>query len=642
MTGHSLELFHLRELSKRYPTSESALARLACLRAFATLPVGTVHVISDIHGEFKKLRHIINNGSGSLRALVDTYMATSLTGAERQQLLNFIHYPRETWSLLELHDPAAREALLRNVIRWEFALLRELSNAYPIAAVAQTLPKAYRELFREFLFSPQLQRSEAFESALIDTFVAHDRGLDLLRITARAIRNSLITELVIAGDLGDRGPRIDRVLSYLMRQPRVSITWGNHDATWMGACLGHEACIATVLRVSLRYRRLSQLEEGYGIITAPLEKLAREVYGDDPAQQFSCKGEGLREELLLRRMQKAIAICQFKLEGQLIQRNPQFAMEHRNLLHRIDPQQKTVTIGDETYPLTDHHFPTIDWSDPYRLSPEEQACMERLRQSFLQSPMLWEQMQFVLRRGAMYLVRENHLIFHACVPVDEKGVFLSFEVDGVQRSGRALFDALGLVVARAFRKADIKDLDVLWYLWAGERSPWFGKDKMATFEGYFVADQASHKEIKNPYFKLIHDRDFCARVLREFDVSPDKGMIVNGHVPVKIDEGESPLKASGMAVTIDGAFSEAYGDKGYTLVIDHHGSYLVQHHHFDSVEESILRGQDIVPAMTSLRSQSAPILAAESEQGRSMREEAKMLEALLAAYEQNLLPESLG
>jgi fructose-1,6-bisphosphatase-3 len=403
----------------------------------------------------------------------------------------------------------------------------------------------------------------------------------------------------------------------------------------MGACLGQEALIATVLRISLRYGRIAQLEEGYGIPVEPLEMLARSAYADDPAERFRSKGEDLREPLLLARMQKAATILQLKLEGQTTRRNPEFGLEHRNLLHRIDPVAGTVTIDDHTYPLLDRLFPTIDFNDPYTLTELEARCLASLRQSFLDSPALWRDMRFVADQGSMIATRDENLIFHGCVPSDAKGEPVDFEVDGAPRRGKALFEALDKVVRRAIRDRATRDVDMLYYLWAGPRSPLFGKDRMATFETYFVADKKTHVETKDPYFSLIHEKWFCESLAKEFGIDPAKMLIVNGHVPVKLEEGESPLKRSQMAVTIDGAFSEAYGDKGYTLVIAAERTYLAQHHHFESIQNAIERGADIVPTIQDLRTYAEPRRVGETARGREIREEIAGLERLAVAYREN-------
>src|SRR5581483_3166948 len=536
------------------------------------------------HGEYKKLRHIINNASGSLRPLVEFLLGERLSADELRLFLAVLYYPRETIDYLKpsLVDPDRRREWVRRTLRLQFEIVRSLARSYRHDYVTGLFPIECRELFQELLVEDSKGRGPDYVNLMIDALTVHDNDLWIVRAASRLVRNLSVFETIVAGDLGDRGPRVDRVIGYLMQQPKVSFTWGNHDAEWMGACLGQEALIATVMRISLRYRRLSQLEEGFGVIAAPLEKLARTVYGDDPADLFKTKGVGLRDDLIMARMQKAISIIQFKLEGQASRRHPDWQMEHRNLLHRIDLKEGTVEIDGKVYPLRDKYLPTLNPDDPYALSVEEKACMDRLKESFLSSERLWEQMSFVVKHGTMWLRRDQAVIFHGCVPVDADGNDLPLSIDGVERKGRAMFDALELIVRRAFRKgreAAEEDKDWLWYLWTGPTSPLFGKDRMATFETYFVEDKQTQVETKNPYFKLIHDANFCNRICAEFGVEQD-GLIVNGHVPVRVDKGEEPLKRGGNAITIHGAFSEAYGDRGYTLVLAPDRVDLAEHHHF--------------------------------------------------------------
>ncbi|MFL6209163.1 MAG: fructose-bisphosphatase class III [Pyrinomonadaceae bacterium] len=632
----------LNALAENYPTAGAALAEVAGLRAALSLPKGVIHVVSDVHGEYKKLRHIINNASGSLRPMVNRLFKDHLSDEAQQDLLAALYYPREYMELHResLRDPAGRGDWVRRTLRWQFEIMRELARNYRHEHVARLLPVEFDELFEELHDEPITGRT-AYIDAMIDALAAHDQDLAAVRAASRLVRDLSVAELIVAGDLGDRGPRVDKVIDYLQEQPHVAFTWGNHDASWMGACLGQEALIATVLRISLRYRRLSQLEEGYGLIITPLEKLARTVYADDPAECFKTKGTGLRDDLLMARMQKAIAIMQFKLEGQTSRRHPEWGFEERNLLHRINFAEQTVEIGGNVYPLLDAYLPTIDPADPYALSADERVCMARLRQSFVSSSRLWEHMSFLVRHGAMWLRRDQALIFHGCVPVDEQGAFLSHEVDGQARAGRELFDAFDLVVRRAFRKgaqtADT-DADWLWYLWTGACSPLFGKDRMATFESYFVADKEARKEHKNAYFKLIHDAEFCRRVCAEFGVTA-QGLIVNGHVPVKVEKGEEPVKQGGGAVTIDGAFSEAYGDRGYTLILAPERVALAEHHHFESIADAITAGADIVPKVTTVRAYERPRLIADTEEGAALRQRLDALERLVSAYEEGALLE---
>ena len=634
---------YLKELSKLYPTIDSALSKIASLRAELALPKATIHVISDVHGEYKKLRHVINNASGSFKPIVEEMFCSRLSAAEMQQLLNLIYYPSETYEFLEkdFKNKEAKVEFINRKLVLEFEIFKHLAKKRLLQDCEQVLPKDYKGVFLEILFSSSEQNLSEYTQTLTKYFVEQRKEVELLRMVARVIRNLLISEIIVAGDLGDRGPRLDKVVSYIMHQPNVSITWGNHDASWLGACLGDLTCIATVLRISLRYRRLSQLEEGYGIPIAPLEKLARTLYSDDKCERFPCKGDGLRDDILMARMQKAIAMIQFKLEAQAIRRNPHFMLEDRNLLHKIDPKDFTIEMNSKKHKLLDSFFPSIDWNDPYKLSADEELCMQRLQESFLHSPVLWEHFRYVVNKGSMYVVRDGHLIFHACVPVDQSGEFLAFEIDGSKYKGKALFDAVSNVIQRAIRHREQGDLDMLWYLWGGPLSPFFGKDKMSTFETYFIEDEELRHEEKNPYFKLIHQKEFCKKILREFGANPEQGIIVNGHVPVKIEKGESPIKESGLAVTIDGAFSEAYGDKGYTMVLDSNHTYLAQHHHFESVKDSITKGTDIVPTTTELIRYDKTRHVSDTEKGAEIQDHIEILENLIKAYRSGHVREKL-
>jgi fructose-1,6-bisphosphatase III len=638
------ELTSLRDLAHRYPTAGAALAEAAVLRAALQLPKETVHVVSDVHGEYKKLRHIINNASGSLRPLVASLVGGQLSADEQRELLAVLYYPRETMEHLRplLTDAEFRRRWVRRTLRLQFEVVRGLACNYRRSHVRSLFPPEAREICEELLNEPASGRGPEYVDAMLDALAEAGRDLTAVRLTSRLVRNLSVSELVVAGDLGDRGPRIDKVIDYLMRQPSVSFAWGNHDVLWMGACLGQEALIATVLRISLRYRRLFQLEEGYGITLAPLERLARQAYADDPAERFRTKRAGQRDDLLLARMQKAAAVMQFKLEGQTIARHPEWSLAARSLLPRIDLKAGTIELDGQLYPLRDTHLPTLDSSDPNKLSAEERECMDRLRESFVSSERLWRQMSYVARHGAMWLRRDHALIFHGCFPVDEAGAPLALEVDGELCTGRALFDAFDSVVRRAFRKGANRagdDADGLWYLWTGPRSPLFGKERMSTFEQYFVEDKRTHEERKNPYYQLTHDADFCRSVAAEFGVGPE-GLLVNGHVPVRVEKGEEPIRRGRAAVTIDGAFSESYGDRGYTLILGPEGVSIAELHHFKSIGDAITAGADIVPKVVTVRAYESTRRVSDTEQGEIIRHRIGALERLILAYEEGALLEA--
>jgi fructose-1,6-bisphosphatase III len=643
---------HLQILAKRFPDLPAVLAELANLEAVLTLPKPTVHVVSDVHGEDVKLRQVINNASGSLRPLFEQLFAGRLAAEGIEQLLTLVYYPRETWAaMVAVAGADRRRELLHWVADHAVIVMRVLARHYSLKYVERIIPDPFDAMFRELIFADELGRQPAFLDRLLEPFVRHERDGELVRMIARVIRNLAVGELIVAGDLGDRGPRIDRVIDVIAQQPNVAITWGNHDASWMAACLGQPAAIATVVRLSLRYQRLAQLEDGYGISLEPVARLAREAYGDDPAERFRAKttidGEAGGDAVALARMQKAIAILQFKLEGQTFARRPEWGLAHRALLRFLDlssgPASGTVEIDGTRYPLRDTRLPTVDLSDPCKLSDGEARCLAELTRSFLDSRALWTQMTYVASHGQMSLRRDLCAIFHGCVPVDDHGEPLAFVVDGEPRRGKALFDAFEVVVQRAFRKGAAAvaelDRDLLFYLWTGPRSPCFGKDRMATFETYFVADTATHEETKNPYFKLLHDAAFCARILGEFGVDPVAGFIVNGHVPVKLEAGEAPVKQSGRAITIDGAFAAAYGDKGFSLVLDARRIYLAQHHHFESAEAAVSRHADIVPTVSDVVVHERPRTVGDTETGDEIRAEIDVLEELVRAFEANIIRE---
>lgn len=630
----------LKLMGQQFPNIDAALSRIAILSTRLTEPKGTVHILSDVHGEYKKLRHVINNASGMLRPLVESRLTAKVSPEELQELLRLIFYPREMFELKEKEftEPAERRSFCRRVLFCLLDIIRTLARHQSPAVAARMYPSRYRDLFLDLVADSREEPNLESIAAVVDSFDRHDRAFYLLRLSVHLLRDLAINELIIAGDFWDRGPRGDKVMDYLMAQPNCILVWGNHDAAWMGACLGQQALVAHVTRISLRYGRLAQLEEGYGIPLVPLEQLVKEVYNDDPAECFvPRKSSELGNTQLIARMQKAAAVIQFKLDGQTIARNPEFAMDHRRLLHQIDKKAGTVTIDGKTYPLRDTNLPTLDPENPYELSPEEKECIERLTASFVGSQKLWQHMRWMISRGKMYLIRDRHLIFHGCVPVDANGDYQPFPIDGTEWKGKPLFDAMERVFARALYQTTQKDCDLLWYFWQGARSPLFGKDRICTFENDLVADKETHKESKNAYFNLIHEVPFCDKILAEFGVAREFGLIVNGHVPVKIDDGENPIKRSRKAITIDGAFSEAYGDHGYTLGLEPRRTFLAEHHHFDSVQAAVKEGVDIIPQITNVIEFPETRLVVDTEEGDAIRQEIHLLEELITAYNQNSL-----
>lgn len=625
----------LKVLAQSFPSADAALAEIARLAAVLTMPKGTIHVISDIHGEDKKLRHIINNASGTLRPLIEKHFGSRLSQQELNDFLTLVFYPAEVTHQLEhtSTDVAEKRAYIVNTIRLQVELVRVLSSQYSLRRAMLVFPKAYTPLLLELINISNPQRETAFLEAIVDALLPDGRALHLVHVIGRLIRNLAVNELIIGGDCWDRGPRGDRVVDYLMQQPNVSFIWGNHDIAWLGAALGNDSLLCTVLRVTLRYRRISQIDGGYGIPLTPLENLVQNCYRDDPATFFMPKLDGMRPKVTVARMQKAIAVMQFKLEGQLIAKHPEWNIDHRRLLHCIDYDAGKINVDGVTYPLRDAYFPTIDPSNPYQLTPEEENCLRLLRRSFQASPKLASHMNYLVRIGQMYLVRDRHLIFHGCVPCDADGNFLPLTIGRQELAGKAMYDAVEALIHRAWTRRQPSDIDFLWYLWGGPRSPLFGKDRMATLERDFITDKKPHHEEKDDYFDLIHEVGFCEKVLCEFGVDPEHGLIVNGHVPVKIEKGEDPVKRSGKAITIDGAFSEAYGDHGYTLALEADRTVLALHHHFDSVEAAIRDGVDIIPKVTVVREWPSTRKIGDTDRGDEIRGEIHMLKKLVDAYQ---------
>ncbi len=461
MSPSQASLTLLRPLAERFPNVDAAVAEIARIAAASNLPKGTIHVISDIHGEDQKLRHVINNASGSLRPLVEKRFSTRLPGKEFQDLLTLIFYPAEVTQRLEKENRPTEDlkAYAVTTLSHLIELARMLATRYSLKRASTVFAAEYRELLSEMLQEPTGGRQSAFLTTIVDELVRRGRIWELIHVTGRLVRNLAIYELIIGGDCWDRGPRGDRVVDYLRQQPNVSFIWGNHDVAWLGAALGHRALICNVLRLSLRYRRMEQVAEGYSIPWTPLEHLARTVYADDPAVHFKPNASGMRPIEVVARMQKAAAIMQFKLEGQMLARHPEWQMDHRRLLHRIDHDKGTIEVDGITYPLRDKLFPTIDPANPYQLTEEEETCFHRIRQSFLNSQKLGEQMRYLVSHGSMYLIRDDHLIFHGCVVVDERGEFLPMLIDETSFKGRALFHELQKLFARVIDGPTERDLD---------------------------------------------------------------------------------------------------------------------------------------------------------------------------------------
>ena len=641
-----LEQNYLRSLSKQFPTIAAASTEIINLQAIMSRPKGTEHFLTDIHGEYEQFNHVLKNGSGSVKRKIDEAFGNTLTARDKRSLATLIYYPKEKLELVmqQEEDQEALEDWFKITLHRLVQITKRVASKYTRSKVRKALPPDFSYVIEELITEKEeVQDKEAYYNEIIHTIIRIGSAPDFITALCNLIQRLVIDHLHIVGDIYDRGKGPHVILDTLGAYHSVDIQWGNHDVVWMGAASGHAACIANVIRVSARYGNLDTLEEGYGINLIPLATFALETYADTDCSVFSIKyddGYDRKDLDLDMKMHKAIAIIQFKLEGQLIRRRPEFGMEDRLLLDKIDFEKKTVNIGGIQYPMRDTDFPTVDPSDPYRLTEAEEQVVERLRHAFVHCEKLQRHVRFLFSKGSLYKVYNSNLLYHGCVPVDEKGNFLKVNVFGREYSGKALYDVLDHYARKGYYSKDkeeaAKGRDIIWYIWTGPKSPVFGKDKMATFERYFVEDKTTHTEKKNSYYSLTDDEETVNRILREFGLDPAVSHIINGHVPVELKKGDTPIKCGGKLLIIDGGFSRAYQGKtgiaGYTLIANSHGMTLVAHEPFESAEAAIRKESDIISDAIIVETAARRIQVADTDIGRELKESIYYLEELLAAY----------
>jgi fructose-1,6-bisphosphatase III len=646
------EMHYLRLLAQQYPSIRAASTEIINLSAMLELPKGTEHFISDVHGEYEAFLHVLRNGSGSIKRRIEEVFQSTLVKREKRDLATLIYYPEQKMPLIlqEMENPDEwyRITLFRLI-----KLCRVTSSKYTRLQVRQALPDDFTYIIEELLHEQEsIANRQEYYSSIIDTIIDTDRAGAFIIALARLIQRLSIARLHVIGDVYDRGPGAHIIMDQLLEHHAVDFQWGNHDIVWMGAAAGSEACIANVIRISLRYANMETLENGYAISMLPLVSLAVDVYGDDPCELFRPKlaAESFteHEQQLMARMHKAITVIQLKLEGQIIQRRPQFQMEDRLLMDKVDYDKGTVLVGEQTYPLLDRNFPTIDPVNPYELSPQETAVMEKLRLSFTNSERLQNHVRFLFSKGSMYLVYNGNLLYHGCIPMTRRGTLRHFTFDGVDHSPKAFMDRLERLARQGYFADDSGKKqygqDTMWYLWSGAQSPLFGKDKMATFERYFVEDKATHKEEMNPYYDFRTRQEVAQEILTEFGLDPETAHIINGHVPVKVKRGESPLKAGGRLLVIDGGFAKAYqsqtGIAGYTLIFNSYGLLLAAHQPFESTQKAIEEGMDIHSKTDILEHNFKRIRVRDTDMGRDIQQRIDELKQLLAAYRSGVIKES--
>ena len=641
-----LEQNYLRSPSKQFPTIAAASTEIINLQSIMSLPKGTEHFLTDIHGEYEQFNHVLKNGSGSVKRKIDEAFGNTLTARDKRSLATLIYYPKEKLELVmqQEEDQEALEDWFKITLHRLVQITKRVASKYTRSKVRKALPPDFSYVIEELITEKEeVQDKEAYYNEIIHTIIRIGSAPDFITALCNLIQRLVIDHLHIVGDIYDRGKGPHVILDTLGAYHSVDIQWGNHDVVWMGAASGHAACIANVIRVSARYGNLDTLEEGYGINLIPLATFALETYADTDCSVFSIKyddGYDRKDLDLDMKMHKAIAIIQFKLEGQLIRRRPEFGMEDRLLLDKIDFEKKTVNIGGIQYPMRDTDFPTVDPSDPYRLTEAEEQVVERLRHAFVHCEKLQRHVRFLFSKGSLYKVYNSNLLYHGCVPVDEKGNFLKVNVFGREYSGKALYDVLDHYARKGYYSKDkeeaAKGRDIIWYIWTGPKSPVFGKDKMATFERYFVEDKTTHTEKKNSYYSLTDDEETVNRILREFGLDPAVSHIINGHVPVELKKGDTPIKCGGKLLIIDGGFSRAYQGKtgiaGYTLIANSHGMTLVAHEPFESAEAAIRKESDIISDAIIVETAARRIQVADTDIGRELKESIYYLEELLAAY----------
>lgn len=645
---------YLELLSGSFPNITTAVGEVVNLAAILNLPKSTEHFLTDIHGEHEAFNHVMQNASGAIRRKVMDELGSTVSLEDLEELTTLIYYPDEKMDLIKKEKKGAYlsnwyELTIYRLVK----VCRAAASKYTRSKVRKALPHDFAYVMEELLQEDEHRfNKKEYYNQIIASLVDYGRAEHFIIELSGVIKRLTTDHLHIIGDVFDRGPGPDVVMDTLMKHHSLDMQWGNHDILWMGAAAGSAACIANVVRIALRYANMDALETGYGINLLPLATFANRVYRSDPCLQFKPKAsladtDTDAEMLLLTRMHKAMAIIQFKLEDQLILRHPEYELEHRQSLRFIDRENKTITIEGVVYDLNDHNFPTLNHDAPWELTEEEQIVVDKLIYSFSHSEKLQKHIRFMYAKGSMYLVYNNNLLFHACVLLNNDGSFKVKKINGKYYSGRTLMDKYDQMAREAYFTDTIEcpnSSDFLWFLWCHRDSPLFGKDKMATFERYFVDDKASHKEHYTPFYSKIDENEITAvMILKEFGVNPDDGHLINGHVPVKAGSGESPIRANGKQLVIDGGFAKAYqkttGIAGYTLTYNSYGMTLISHAPFESVDKAIGEGIDIQSTKQVIETTLERKRVKDTDIGITINAQVHELEMLIAAYRKGIIKE---
>ena len=649
------DMRYIRLLSNTFPTIAAASTEIINLQAILNLPKATEHFVADIHGEYEAFQHILKNASGNIKRKVNDLFGNTLREVEKRELCTLIYYPEQKLELVKASEPDINDwyhITLHHLV----AVCRDVSSKYTRSKVRKSLPKDFSYIIQELLHErPEDKNKANYVNVIVDTIISTGRADDFIVAISNVIQRLAIDQLHILGDVYDRGPGAHRIMDLLETYHSWDITWGNHDIIWMGATAGNDACMCSVIRLSLRYANLVTLEDGYGINLVPLATFAMEAYGDDPCTVFLPKtdaGTGAIDEKtrqLIAKQHKAIAVLQFKLEGQLYEKHPEWKMKGRAMLERVNYEKGTIDIDGKEYKLSSCSFPTVDPKNPNKLTKEEEILVEKLHHSFEVSEKLHKHIKLMLSHGCMYSIWNNNLLFHASIPLCEDGTMKNVEIyPGHTVSGQQLMTDVGMLIRCAFQNDSSQKMiddakDYFMYLWCGPDSPLFDKSKMATFERYFIKEKETHEEKKGYYFILRNKEEICDNILKAFGVTDPNRHIINGHVPVKAVKGESPIKANGRLMVIDGGFSQAYhhetGIAGYTLVYHSRGFQLVQHEPFTSTEDAIIRGTDIKSTTQIVEMSSRRMLVADTDKGKELNAQIDDLQELLYAYRHGFINE---
>lgn len=642
------DLAYLKLMAREYPTIRAASSEIINLTAIQGLPKGTEYFFSDLHGEHEAFIHLLRSASGVIREKISETFSHILPEKEEVELANLIYYPDRIMNQLELSGQADDDWLRVTIYRL-VQICKVVSSKYTRSKVRKKMPPEFAYIIDELLHVDYNDDNKrVYYSEIIRSIIDIRIGDKFIIALCELIQNLTIDCLHIIGDIFDRGPRADMIMNELLQFHDVDIQWGNHDISWMGAATGNLACICNVLRIAISYNSFDVLEDGYGINLRPLSMFAARVYRNDPCERFSPQilDENIYDAVdpgLAAKMHKAIAIIQFKVEGQIIKRHPEYEMNDRVLLKAIDYNKGTVTVEGKEYPLLDTSFPTIDPASPLTLNEEEEELLRTLQLSFLHNELLHRHVRFLYSHGSMYKCYNSNLLYHGCIPMREDGTFEEICLEGSSYSGKALMDYVDNKIQNAYflpehtqESSDARDF--MWYLWCGAKSPVYGKGKMTTFEHYFIEDHQTHMEPMNPYYRLSIKEEYCEKILSEFGLSGESAHIINGHVPVKIKEGESPVKAGGRLFLIDGGLSKAYQSKtgiaGYTLIYNSNHLALAEHKPFDPEKES-------TPRVSVVENMKRRVMVADTDKGAELTGRIEDLKELVAAYREGIIKERI-